>query len=115
MPNDLWFLLEEHNNRLKDRNLDGHEVALKKIREVAENQNMTIACQDECLKTVREVTVQLRMMKWGYLGPAEASAGQYLAYHRKEIGHYFSTSINNQWPYQPLHREPNDFVENRQG
>ena len=70
---------------------------------------MTIACQDECLKTIREVTVQLRMMKWGYLGPAETTAGQYLAYHRAEIGQYFSTSINNQWPYQPLHRGPNDF------
>ena len=49
------------------------------------------------------------MLKWGYYGPAETTAGHYLANYRSELGSYFSNSINNQWPYHPLHMKPSEF------
>ena len=57
---------------------------------------------------MRDIIVQLKMIQCGYFGPAEATAGAYIASHRKNLGSYFENSLNNEWPYQPLHRKPNE-------
>ena len=41
------------------------------------------------------------------LGTAEATGGLYLAYHAQKLGNYFKNSYQNQWPYNPLHDQPN--------
>ena len=94
-PDSFWYLFEEHNHHFEENTRYGLELAIKTIKDGVFNQSMIPACQEKCLKTVRDITVQLLMLKWGYYGPAETTAGRYLAYHRAEIGHYFSNSINN--------------------
>ena len=108
-PNSLWYLFEENDNNGEEYSLYGLDTAIKRIKDVAANLPSTNACQGDCLERVRYVTIQLVMLKWGYFGPLDASAGHYLAYYRSEIGSYFVNSINNLWPYHPLHNPPNDF------
>ena len=101
-------MFEEANPQMAENDLHGLDIALKSIKERITNQSTASICQDECLQTVRDVILQLIMLKWGYYGPAETTAGNYLAYHRSELGHYYINSIKNQWPYYPLHEEPNE-------
>ena len=89
-PNDIWYLFEEENPHLEDNALHGLEVAINSIKEQTTNQTLASPCEEKCLKTVRDITVQLLMLKWGYYGPAETTAGHYLANYRSELGLYFS-------------------------
>ena len=107
-PNDIWYIFEKEDPHLQENVFYGLETALKFIKEGTTNQSASQPCQGECLETVRDVTVILMMIKWGFYGPAEMAGGHYLASHRKEIGNYFSNSLNNQWPYSPLHMEPTE-------
>ena len=68
----------------------------------------TEECNEECLIAMRNITLQLKLIQWGYYGPTETTLGNYIAYHRKTLGGYFENSLNNSWPYQPLHRDPNN-------
>ena len=88
----------------------GLNLAIEKINEMAGNYSLVSSslCEKSCLKIMRDIVVQLKLIQWGYHGPAEATAGMYIAYHRKKIGSYFTNSLNNQWPYTPLHNKPND-------
>ena len=47
------------------------------------------------------------MIQLGYYGPSEATAGLYLANHKEKFGAYFTNSLNNRWPSQPLNYHPN--------
>ena len=107
-PNDLWYLFEERNPHMEENIFYGLEVAIKHIKAGITDELMESPCQGYCFKVVRDVTVQLLMLSWGYYGPSEMTAGYYLASHREEIGQYFSNSMNNQWPYHPLHNGPNE-------
>ena len=106
--NDLWLSLEgieDPEERAESQKL---ETAINEIKQLSTNLTATTPCQGVCLKTMRDIIIQLKLIQWGYYGPAEASAGLYVAYHRSRIGSYFTSSLGNKWPYYPLHSEPND-------
>jgi hypothetical protein len=105
--NNLWHISKEAEN-LEENGLNGLEKAVTEIKHVASRQKIASTCQQECLKRSREVTIMLVLIKWGYFGPAEAPAGQYIAHHRANIGPYFINSVNNSWPYYPLHNPPSN-------
>ena len=89
-PNDIWYLFEEENPHLEENLLHGLEAAIDEIKKRAPDQSKEFGCEEKCQKTVRDITVQLIMLKWGYYGPAETTAGHYLANYRSELGLYFS-------------------------
>ena len=107
-PDDIWYVFEDVNPYLEENTFFGIDAALNFIKEGRTNQSMETLCEGHCHKKVREVAVILLMVKWGYYGPAETTAGYYLANHRSEIGSYYVNSHNNQWPYHPLHTAPNE-------
>ena len=85
-------------------------MSVKKTKDYHTIPNKEKNCGNDwqCAKTARKIVLQLRLIQLGYFGPVEATAGLYLAKHRKHIGNYFTNSLDNNWPYSPLHDDPND-------
>ena len=108
IPDDIWYIFEEVNPYLEENEYFGLEAALNFIEQGTTNKSEASLCDGHCHKRVREVAVILHMLKWGYYGPAETTAGSYLANYRREIGSYYVNSLNNKWPYHPLHAKPNE-------
>ena len=104
----IWLLYEEIDFYQEDHASKSLEVAVDAINEIAGNLQSTSFCQENCLKTMREIVVQLKLIQWGYYGNAEATAGIYLAFHRNYAGSYFENSLKNYWPYYPLNDEPTE-------
>ena len=106
---DLWLLLED-NESGQETGVDTKklEIVTNAIKKMSVNSTSTSLCQKNCLMKKRKMIVQMKMIKWGYYGPAEAPAGLYIAYHHKDIGPFFTSSLNSQWPYHPLNEAPND-------
>lgn len=108
---DIWMSLEASDPNQDHLDNSKLNLAITKIKEMsAQNSesNTQASCEQDCLMAMRDIIIQLKLIQLGYYGPAEATAGLYLAYHRKKIGSYFTNSLNNQWPYYPLHSEPTD-------
>ena len=103
---ELWLVLEEVDNNQENANTRIFNKAINKLHQMAGLLNSTSWCEDECLKTMRDIIIQLKLISWGYYGASGSTAGIFLAYHREEIGPYFANSQNNQWPFHPLHKEP---------
>ena len=109
LPNDIWLSLEEFDHHEERHNSRALETAVNQIKHM-QNDNLTslMLCQEDCLAKLRNIIMQLKLIEWGYYGTADATGGLYLAYHAQKIGNYFKNSMNNYWPYYPLHDEPND-------
>ena len=115
-PDEIWLTLSKMNFTKREEESRELVDISELIGKMAGGNNCTNSkefekdpeCNQTCLKVMRDIIVQLKMIQWGYHGPAEATAGVYIAHHRKMIGGYFENSLNNEWPYQPLHREPDD-------
>ena len=108
--NDLWLLLEDIDSG-QETGSDSTklEIVINTIKEMSVNFTSTSLCQKNCLMKKRKIVVQMKMIKWGYYGPAEAPAGLYIGFHRKDIGPFFSSSLAyGRWPYYPLNEAPND-------
>ena len=103
---ELWLVLEEVDNNQENANTRIFNKAINKLHQMAGLLNSTSWCEDKCLKTMRDIIIQLKLISWGYYGAAGSTAGIFLAYHREDIGPYFANSQNNQWPFHPLHKEP---------
>ena len=104
---ELWLVLEEVDNNWENAASGKFKMAINKLHHMAGLLNSTSLCEDTCLKTMRDIIIQLKIISWGYYGAAGSTAGIFLAYHREHIGPYFTNSQNNQWPFHPLHEEPN--------
>ena len=108
LPNDIWLSLEEFDHHEEGHNSRALETAVKQIQLIGGgNLTLDVLCQENCIERLRNIIIQLKLIEWGYYGTAEATGGLYLAYHAKKIGNYFKNSIDNKWPYNPLHNEPN--------
>ena len=107
--NDLWLLLEDIETG-KETGIASTklEIVINAIKEISANFTSTSLCQKDCLMKKRKIVVQMKMIKWGYYGPAEAPAGLYIGFHRKDIGPFFSSSLKSRWPYYPLNQAPTD-------
>ena len=62
---------------------------------------------NRCIKSMRQIVLQLKSIQLGYFGPFDTTAGILLAEQRKNLGNYLVNSIRNTWPYEPLHYDPN--------
>ena len=102
----LWLALDEVDNNQENAESRKFNLAVNELQQMASLLNSTSMCEDTCLKTMRDIIIQLKLIRWGYYGPAGSTAGIFLAFHRKHIGPYFTNSIKNNWPYYPLHKEP---------
>ena len=103
---ELWLVLEEVDNNQENANTRIFNKAINKLHQMAGLLNSTSWCEDKCLKTMRDIIIQLKLISWGYYGAAGSTAGIFLAYNRELIGPYFTNSQNNKWPFHPLHKEP---------
>ena len=108
LPNDIWLTLEEFDHYEERHDSRAVEVAVNQIKHM-DTGNLTSAmlCNKNCLERSRNIITQLKLIEWGYYGTAEATGGLYLAYHAQKLGNYFKNSYQNQWPYNPLHDQPN--------
>ena len=108
LPNDIWLALEEFDHYEERYDSRAVEAAVNQIKHM-ETGNLTSAmlCNENCLERSRNIITQLKLIEWGYYGTAEATGGLYLAYHAQKMGNYFKNSYQNQWPYNPLHDQPN--------
>ena len=104
---DLWLLLEDSG---QETGIDSKklETVINAIKKMSVNSTSTSLCQKNCLMKKRKMIIQMKMIKWGYYGPAEAPAGLYIGFHRKDIGPFFSSSLKSRWPYYPLNKPPTD-------
>ena len=120
LRSDLWHTMEEMDFEQRELESKELEKTIDKIKKMAgiltsscdkTSFEPTVECLEnpECLIGMRNITIQLKLIQWGYYGPTETSLGIYIAYHRKTLGGFFENSLDNSWPYQPLHREPNDW------
>ena len=103
---ELWLALDEVDNNQENVESVKLKMAIKKLHQMASLLNSTSLCDASCLKAMRDMVIQLKLICWGYYGAAESRAGIFLAHHRNHIGPYFTNSHNNQWPFHPLHKEP---------
>ena len=103
---ELWLALDEVDNNQENVESVKLNMAINKLHQMASLLNSTSLCDASCLKAMRDMVIQLKLIRWGYYGAAESRAGIYLAHHRNHIGPYFTNSHNNQWPFHPLHKEP---------
>ena len=103
---ELWLGLDEVDNNQENADTRIFNKAINKLHKMAGLVNSTLLCEDNCLKMMRDMIIQLKLISWGYYGAAGSTAGIFLAYHREDIGPYFANSQNNQWPFHPLHKEP---------
>ena len=96
--NDFWLLLEDIDS-VQETGIDSTklEIVINAIKEMSVKFTSTSLCQKNCLMKKRKIIVQMKMIKWGYYGPAEAPAGLYIAYHHKHVGPFFF-----QQPKQPM-------------
>ena len=53
--------------------------------------------------------LQQKLFEWGIFGLGDATAGMFLAHHFSKIGAYFGNNFEDQWPHNPLHRNPTQF------
>ena len=108
LPNDIWLTLEEFDHYEGRHDSRAVEAAVNQIKHM-DTGNFTAAmlCNENCLERSRNIVIQLKLIEWGYYGTAEATGGLYLAYHAQKLGNYFKNSYQNQWPYNPLHDQPN--------
>ena len=108
LPNDIWLSLEGFDHYEEGYDSRAVEVAVNQIKHI-ESGNLTsaILCNGNCFERLRKIITQLKLIEWGYYGTAEATGGLYLAYHAQKLGNYFKNSYQNQWPYNPLHDQPN--------
>ena len=106
--NDIWLSLEGFDHYEEGYDSRAVEVAVNQIKHI-ESGNLTsaILCNGNCFERLRKIITQLKLIEWGYYGTAEATGGLYLAYHAQKLGNYFKNSYQNQWPYNPLHDQPN--------
>ena len=109
LPNDIWLSLEQFDHHKEGHNSRALETAVNQIKGIKwDNLTSVIPCEEVCSAKLRNIVTQLKLIEWGYYGTSEATGGLYLAYHSHKIGNYFKNSMNNYWPYYPLHDEPND-------
>jgi hypothetical protein len=107
-PNDIWLSLEEFDHYEEGYTSRAVEVAVNKIKHMGSgNLTSAMPCSENCLEGFRNIITQLKLIEWGYHGTTEATGGLYLAYHAQKLGNYFKNSYQNQWPYNPLHDQPN--------
>ena len=106
--NDIWLSLEGFDHYEEGYDSRAVEVAVNQFKHI-ESGNLTsaILCNGNCFERLRKIITQLKLIEWGYYGTAEATGGLYLAYHAQKLGNYFKNSYQNQWPYNPLHDQPN--------
>jgi hypothetical protein len=73
---DLWLLLED-NESGQETGIDSKKLerVINAIKKMSVNSTSTSLCQKNCLMKKRKMIVQMKMIKWGYYGPAGASAG----------------------------------------
>ena len=114
---ELWLALDEVDSNHENADSRKFNMAINKLHQMSGLLNSTSLCAGTCLKTMRDIIIQLKLIRWGYYGAAGSTAGIFLAYHREHIGPYFTNSKNNQRPFHPLHKEPtvievqfNDFL-----
>ena len=108
LPNDIWLSLEEFDHYEEGYSSRAVEVAVNEIKQMGSgNLTSAMLCNESCLERLRNIITQLKLIEWGYYGTAEATGGLYLAYHAQKLGNYFKNSYQNQWPYNPLHNQPN--------
>ena len=109
---EIWLLFEDMTlQQQHDESSDLKKtfaMIFELLEKRADNIPKTICSLNlNCAKASRAIVLQLKLIQLGYYGPSQATVGSYLAHHRKRLGPYFTNSINNRWPYQPLNREPN--------
>ena len=97
----------------QDVELDQHPAkrlnhAIDYIRNNSMVLNQTSSCLEvtDCLKTIREVVIRLKMIDWGVFGIGATGFGLHLANHQNMLGPYFSDFDGNEWPHVPLNKEP---------
>ena len=105
---DIWLSLEDMANDFDVYDSVKLGFAIENIEKMAENISSPAYCDQDCLGKMRSIIIQLKLISWGFYGPADSTAGLYLAYHRDKIGKYYQNSNGNQWPYHPLHEQPTD-------
>ena len=107
LPNDIWLSLEEFDHYEEGYGSRAVGAAVNQIKLMGSGNLTTMHCNENCLERSRNIITQLKLIEWGYFGTAEATGGLYLAYHAQKLGKYFKNSYQNQWPYNPLHDQPN--------
>ena len=108
LPNDIWLSLEEFDHYEEGYDSNAVEAAVNQIKHMGSGTlTSAMVCNENCLERLRNVITQLKLIEWGYYGTAEATGGLYLAYHAEKLGNYFKNSYQNQWPFNPLHDQPN--------
>ena len=107
LPNDIWLSLEEFDHYEDGYGSRAVGAAVNQIKLMGSGNLTTMLCNENCLERSRNIITQLKLIEWGYFGTAEATGGLYLAYHAQKLGKYFKNSYQNQWPYNPLHDQPN--------
>ena len=87
---------------------DGLDAAIRFFKKPKICNNTGIICSDHtiCQIAARKIVLQLKMMEWGIFGVADSPAGQFLAFHHKVLGNYFSSDSKNNWPRIPFKDPP---------
>ena len=120
---DIWLLFE--NMTLQEQQRESNDLikTFAIINELHGKRESDIADKPDCIDIgncpndgncpmhYRKIVLQLKLIQLGYYGPSEATAGLYLANHKEKFGAYFTNSLNNRWPSQPLNYHPNQEEE----
>ena len=116
---DIWLLFENmtfQEQQVESKDLTKTIGLINELHEKRESDIPLTDCVDigncpkhgsNCPKRYRKIVLQLKLIQLGYYGPSEATAGLYLANHKEKFGAFFTNSLNNRWPSQPLNNHPN--------
>ena len=110
LVNEIWLSFEGMTlQQQQDESMSMIKTFAKIIdlRTIRKIPSTICSFSQNCKKAFRKIVLQLKLIQLGYYGPTAATAGLYLARYRDKFGAYFTNSMDNKWPHQPLHRDPN--------